>query len=157
MEDQRSKDYKLHIRKSRVTNQAAGERNFHIFYMILHGLSNEKLRELDLETEAATRSAFKYIKGAENKTYVLDDRDEKAEYDEMVVAFEKLGVEKDTVQLLINLLAAILHLGNIKFIADLRTNRRNSGKNHLHFRRYRKHLQTVATLLGCKASTMETL
>ena len=31
---------------------------------------------------------FKYVRGAENKTYVLENRDEKAEYDEMVLAFK---------------------------------------------------------------------
>ena len=75
------------LEKSRVTNQAAGGEIF-IFSMILYGLSNEKVRELDLGNRRRLGPNFKYIKGAENKTYVLDDRDEKAEYDEMVVAFE---------------------------------------------------------------------
>lgn len=49
------------LEKSRVVTQGCDERNFHIFYLMFAGLSDEQKEELQLHNPAAHRYVVFYV------------------------------------------------------------------------------------------------
>ncbi|KAM4645631.1 unconventional myosin-Id [Amazona ochrocephala] len=100
------------LEKSRVIVQQAGERSFHSFYQLLQGGSDQMLRSLHLQKDA---SAYKYIcPGAQIKCSISDGAEFKAVADAMKV----IGFKQEEIQTVYKIVAAILHLGNLKFSVD---------------------------------------
>ncbi|XP_053215857.1 unconventional myosin-Id isoform X1 [Podarcis raffonei] len=100
------------LEKSRVIVQQSGERNFHSFYQLLQGGSEQLLRSLHLHKDL---SAYSYIgSGVQLKCSINDGADFKAVADAMKV----IGFEPEEVQTVYKILATILHLGNLKFSVD---------------------------------------
>mmetsp|Transcript_7649 Transcript_7649/g.8405 ORF Transcript_7649/g.8405 Transcript_7649/m.8405 type:complete len:1044 (+) Transcript_7649:102-3233(+) len=97
------------LEKSRVTSQLKGERNFHIFYQILNGSTQQEVDELQLYSP----EYFSYLAGS--GCYTVDSIDDAEEYAEVRKGFNTLGFPATEVQAIIRLLAGILHLGNIQF------------------------------------------
>ncbi|KFQ54013.1 Unconventional myosin-Id, partial [Nestor notabilis] len=100
------------LEKSRVIVQQAGERSFHSFYQLLQGGSDQMLRSLHLQKDA---SAYNYIcPGAQIKCSINDGAEFKAVADAMKV----IGFKQEEIQTVYKIVAAILHLGNLKFSVD---------------------------------------
>nr|XP_033774299.1 LOW QUALITY PROTEIN: unconventional myosin-Id [Geotrypetes seraphini] len=100
------------LEKSRVIVQQPGERSFHSFYQLLQGGSEQTLRSLHLQKELST---YNYIHvGAQLKSSINDGADFKAVADAMKV----IGFKQEEVQTVYKVLAAILHLGNLKIVVD---------------------------------------
>lgn len=55
------------LEKSRIVSQSADERNYHIFYCILAGLSNEEKRKLEL----GDASQYRYLTGVSEAILIL--------------------------------------------------------------------------------------
>uniref|UniRef100_A0A8B9HR07 Osteoclast-stimulating factor 1 n=1 Tax=Astyanax mexicanus TaxID=7994 RepID=A0A8B9HR07_ASTMX len=92
------------LEKSRVVSQNHGERNFHIYYQLLTGASKEQRENLGITTPDY------YFYMNQSGTYTVEDVDDKKEFSETMVG---LSVEEqDTV---LQIVAGILHLGNITF------------------------------------------
>jgi myosin-7 len=53
------------LEKSRIVSQSLDERNYHIFYCMLAGLSKEEKQKLELEDA----STYKYLTGVSKKLY----------------------------------------------------------------------------------------
>lgn len=97
------------LEKSRVVNQIRGERNFHIFYQLCAGLSPQ-------EKEALTiRSAADFAYLSRGDCLSIDGVDDAQDFREVVHAFDVIGVTADERWQVYNILAGILHLGNIAF------------------------------------------
>ncbi|KAL4594080.1 unconventional myosin-VIIa-like [Arapaima gigas] len=99
------------LEKSRVCRQAQDERNYHIFYCMLQGMALEEKKKL-------------YLGMAEDYTYltmgncvVCDGRDDLKEYSNILSAMKVLMFTDADNWEISKLLAAILHMGNLRFEA----------------------------------------
>ncbi|MBN3271327.1 MYO1D protein, partial [Polyodon spathula] len=100
------------LEKSRVIVQQSGERSFHSFYQLVLGGPEQLLRSLHIQKDPA---AYNYIKvGMQVKSSINDAADFKAVADAMKV----IGFAPEEIQTVYKILAAILHLGNMKFGSD---------------------------------------
>ncbi|KFQ72583.1 Unconventional myosin-Id, partial [Phaethon lepturus] len=127
------------LEKSRVIVQQPGERSFHSFYQLLQGGSDQMLRSLHLQKDA---SAYNYIcPGAQIKCSINDGAEFKAVADAMKV----IGFKQEEIQTVYKIVAAILHLGNLKFSVDGDTPVIENGKV----------VSIIADLLSTKSDMVE--
>lgn len=99
------------LEKSRVCRQAPEERNYHIFYCMLMGMNAEEKKLLGL----GTPSEYHYLTmGSCTSCEGLDDAQE---YARVRSALKILMFSDSENWDLSKLLAAILHLGNVQFMA----------------------------------------
>ncbi|KAI8646031.1 chitin synthase-domain-containing protein [Parasitella parasitica] len=100
------------LEKSRVTAAGQDERNFHVFYNLLAGASADERTRLSL----SDWSTFHYLaKTTTSRASSLDDLNADAE---LRTALKTVLFQKHRVAQVYQILAAILHLGNIHFIED---------------------------------------
>ncbi|XP_055591765.1 myosin-VIIa-like [Uranotaenia lowii] len=97
------------LEKSRIVNQNKGERNYHIFYAMLAGMSREEKKSLELEDA----SKYQYLTGGH--TLECDGRNDGSEFADVKAAMKVLTFTDQEIISIFGLLAAILHLGNIKY------------------------------------------
>jgi myosin-1 len=100
------------LEKSRVTKQQKGERNFHVFYQLCCGAEGELRTRLKLRQPGE----FNYL--SQGKTLERPGVDDAKEWRETLQAMEKIGFTDQERDGIIDLLAAILHIGEIKFEAE---------------------------------------
>lgn len=97
------------LEKSRIVGQNKGERNYHIFYSLVAGLSVEEKQKLELNKPAD----YVYLNSGNMLT--CDGRNDSMEFADLRSAFKVLNFTDGEVWSMFSLLAAILHLGNLKF------------------------------------------
>ncbi|XP_028256883.1 unconventional myosin-IXAa isoform X2 [Parambassis ranga] len=96
------------LEKSRLVYQEHNERNYHVFYYLLAGASEEE------------RVAF-HLKKPEEYHYLSQDcftvegEDLKHDFERLQLAMEMVGFLPATRKQIFSLLSAILHLGNIRY------------------------------------------
>lgn len=108
------------LEKSRLVSQNEGERNYHIFYSMVAGLTKEEKKILEL----GDASTYNYLNGG--KCLTCTGRDELKEFTDIRSAFKVLNfTDKESWDIFL-LLAAILHLGNLKFKSGSASNTESS-------------------------------
>lgn len=98
------------LEKARIIRQNAGERSFHIFYQLIKGADAELLSRLNL-----TRNALDYRYLSNSKVQTVDGIDDKAEFDTVRSSMKAIGIDEEDEEILYEIVAAVLHLGNIDF------------------------------------------
>ncbi|CAG0892124.1 unnamed protein product [Darwinula stevensoni] len=101
------------LEKSRIVSQAHDERNYHIFYCMLAGLTREEKRRLDL----VDASQYSYLTKGGSTT--CEGRDDATEFADIRSAMKVLMFSDGEIWETLQLLAAILHMGNIKYKAHV--------------------------------------
>ena len=95
------------LEKTRVINQEEKERNFHIFYEILKGMEEEKLKKYNLERDY---KKYEYLKRS-NCDERTDNVNDKEEFKKLENALEIFNINKEEIY---SIISGILHIGNIK-------------------------------------------
>ncbi|WUR03310.1 myosin heavy chain [Vairimorpha necatrix] len=97
------------LEKSRITYQNQDERNYHIFYQILK--CNDKDLRKTLFIDEVTEN-FRFLKGTRN----IEGIDDTIEFSKLREAFRNLNISEEVEIFYYKIVAAVLHLGNIKII-----------------------------------------
>ncbi|XP_062830563.1 unconventional myosin-VIIa isoform X2 [Anolis carolinensis] len=99
------------LEKSRVCRQAQDERNYHVFYCMLKGMTLEQKKMLGL------RKAADYNYLSMGNCITCDGRDDSKEYSNIRAAMKVLMFTDTENWEISKLLAAILHMGNLRYEA----------------------------------------
>ncbi|NWS95318.1 MYO1E protein, partial [Mionectes macconnelli] len=97
------------LEKSRVVMRNPGERSFHIFYQLIEGASSEQKSVLGI-----TSMDYYYYLNLSG-SYKVDDINDKSDFQETLHAMSVIGIFGEEQNLVLQIVAGILHLGNISF------------------------------------------
>ncbi|KAM7296602.1 hypothetical protein ISCGN_021759, partial [Ixodes scapularis] len=97
------------LEKSRIVTQATEERNYHVFYELLAGLSEQDKEKYGLQT------AEKYFYLNQGGAMEMACKDDAEDFRSLLSAMQVLGMSSDEQDAIFRILAAVLHLGNVYF------------------------------------------
>jgi myosin-5 len=99
------------LERSRLVFQPLKERNYHVFYQLIAGASDAEREELSLKPV----EEYSYLN--QGSAPVIDGVDDKAEFIATKDSLTKVGVPAETQAGIWRLLAALLHIGDVKITA----------------------------------------
>ncbi|NXE90600.1 MYO1B protein, partial [Menura novaehollandiae] len=134
------------LEKSRVVKQPRGERNFHIFYQILSGASEEFLCKCKLKLERDF-SRYNYLGLDSARVNGVDDA---ANFRTVRNAMQIVGFMDHETQSVFEVVAAVLKLGNIEFKPESRANGLDESKI-----KDKNELKEICELTGIDQSVLE--
>lgn len=132
------------LEKSRVVKQPRGERNFHVFYQLLSGASEELLNKLKLERDF---SRYNYLSLDSAKVNGVDDA---ANFRTVRNAMQIVGFMDHEAESVLAVVAAVLKLGNIEFKPESRVNGLDESKI-----KDKNELKEICELTGIDQSVLE--
>ena len=99
------------LERSRLVFQPMKERNYHVFYQLVAGASEAEREELGL----VPVEYFDYLNQGDSPS--IDGVDDRAEFELTKRALTTIGIDSNKQNQIFRVLAALLHLGNIKIAA----------------------------------------
>uniref|UniRef100_A0A8C4TEG1 Osteoclast-stimulating factor 1 n=1 Tax=Erpetoichthys calabaricus TaxID=27687 RepID=A0A8C4TEG1_ERPCA len=97
------------LEKSRVVMRNPGERSFHIFYQLIEGANAEQRSNLGI----TSLEYYYYLN--QSGSYKVDDINDKSDFQETIHAMNVIGIFSDEQAMVLQIVAGVLHLGNITF------------------------------------------
>jgi myosin-5 len=130
------------LEKSRIVHLAAGERNYHIFYQLCAGAEPDLASDLSL----ASPDHFNYLN--QGAAVVIDDVSDAKMFAKTRDAMRSVGIAPEEQRPIFQLLAGVLHLGNVSFAPV-------PGNEDSCQPRSKEAIQTASRLLGCEPAMLE--
>ncbi|KAL0079364.1 glycosyltransferase family 2 protein [Phycomyces blakesleeanus] len=134
--------------KTRVTHVPKDERSFHIFYSLLAGTSVDEKTALHINFPP---EHFHYLN--QSRSIKVPELNDEIAFGDLKSALKVCGFKAKTVSQIFQLLAAILHLGNLQFAGHYET---GVAAQEACSVRNRDILDTVSAMLGVSPSKLET-
>lgn len=123
------------LEKSRICMQSNDERNYHIFYRLCAGASEDIKKKLHLDSPDSfrylNRGCTRYFASKDSDKQIMQNRkspehlkvgalkdplvDDHGDFNRMCVAMKKIGLDNTEKLDLFRVVAGVLHLGNIDF------------------------------------------
>nr|XP_046249649.1 unconventional myosin-IXAa isoform X4 [Scatophagus argus] len=114
------------LEKSRLVYQEHNERNYHVFYYLLAGASEEERKAFHLKkpeeyhylsqmTKSTRQLHWDSYSESEADCFTVEGEDLKHDFERLQLAMEMVGFLPATRKQIFSLLSAILHLGNIRY------------------------------------------
>ncbi|XP_046434447.1 unconventional myosin-Ie-like [Neodiprion virginianus] len=100
------------LEKSRVTSHNPGERNFHVFYQLATGANEEMKASFGL----TDLDYYEYLSHGGN--HKVDGTNDAHDFQETLKALSVMGIRNTEVSQIFQLVAGVLHIGNIRFVED---------------------------------------
>jgi len=100
------------LEKVRLISQAPGERNYHVFYELLAGVSQKERRELHIANVSARDFKMTAWSGTFDRRDGVDDRDT---YKDLRQALDTVGFSAMEQQDMLSVACALLHTSNLTF------------------------------------------
>ncbi|XP_022914623.2 unconventional myosin-IXa-like isoform X3 [Onthophagus taurus] len=97
------------LEKSRICTQGRNERNYHVFYYLLEGATEQEKQLLHLKPP----DQYNYLNMS--GCYTLDNVDESYEFSRLKQSMEMVGFTAEKQRRLFSVLSAVLLLGNVEF------------------------------------------
>ncbi|XP_047554574.1 unconventional myosin-IXb isoform X2 [Lutra lutra] len=97
------------LEKSRLVSQEKDERNYHVFYYLLLGVSEEERKEFQL------KQPEDYFYLNQHNLKIEDGEDLKHDFERLKQAMEMVGFLPATKKQIFSVLSAILYLGNVTY------------------------------------------
>ncbi|XP_029510242.1 unconventional myosin-Ih-like isoform X5 [Oncorhynchus nerka] len=104
------------LEKSRVVHQNHGERSFHIFYQLVEGGEEDLLRWLGLERNCQRYSYL--VQVGEGECAKVSSVNDKSDWKTVRKALSVIEFSESNIESLFAIIASVLHLGNVTFVAD---------------------------------------
>lgn len=159
------KTLEYYLERQRVIDRPASERNFHVFYYLAAGGSPEERAHLFLDQSPSATGlvqlpgqalrnnasnqavqTFRYLSQSRNGASASSDA---SSFGQLKQAFKAIGFPKKGVASTCQLLAALLHLGNLEFVQDNGRNTEAASVSNTAV------LDVVASFLGVRAEVLE--
>ncbi|KAG9027121.1 hypothetical protein FRB95_008118 [Tulasnella sp. JGI-2019a] len=134
-----------YLERNRVAGAPSGERNFHIFYYLVAGASLEERQHLHLDE----RSTYRYLNQRGGSRSGMLDPEDANRFEQLKHALKTVGFSKRHVAQTCQLVAAILHLGNLEFFTDRKRNEDAAVVKNTDL------LEIVAEFLGVPPTALE--
>ncbi|KAI0272140.1 myosin 5 [Russula aff. rugulosa BPL654] len=99
------------LERSRIVFQPLTERNYHIFYQLCSGTPLKERKDLGLDTDI---TKFHYLKQGGPHSTPIPGVDDAEEFRTTQQALSTIGISVEQQWAVFRLLAALLHLGNVK-------------------------------------------
>uniref|UniRef100_A0A3P8PSN8 Myosin IXA n=1 Tax=Astatotilapia calliptera TaxID=8154 RepID=A0A3P8PSN8_ASTCA len=111
------------LEKSRLVYQEHNERNYHVFYYLLAGASEEERKAFHLKkpeeyhylSQTSHQRHWESYCESEPDCFNVEGEDLKHDFERLQLAMEMVGFLPATRKQIFSLLSAILHLGNIRY------------------------------------------
>lgn len=101
------------LEKSRVIHQNSRERNYHIFYEMLSGMSSQELKRFGLESNSVSNYAY-----LRESNFSIPGIDDAKDFQGLLSAFKTVGFDTEEVNSILQCVAIILHIGNVEFVSE---------------------------------------
>ncbi|TCD65299.1 hypothetical protein EIP91_002824 [Steccherinum ochraceum] len=135
-----------YLERNRVAGAPSGERNFHIFYYLVAGAAAEERQHMHL----TDKQTYRYLgqRGVPGRA-TQGPNDDANRFEHLKIALKNVGFSKRHVAQTCQLIAAILHLGNLDFTIDRHRNEDAAVVRNIDV------LAIVADFLGVQPAALE--